>query len=164
MKKAFTLIELMIVIAIIAVIAAIAIPNLLAARILANEAAAISTLKSIHAAQNVYREMDPDQDGEFRYGLMNELVDAGLMTMPHAEGNQYHHHGYRITSRPSSNPELRPWVWAARANPVVKDRTGHRHFFVNHQGQVMFRERTDIILISLNETMDPPTDLVALGR
>jgi type IV pilus assembly protein PilA len=46
MNKAFTLIELMIVIAIIAIIAAIAIPNLLESRITANEANAATSLKS----------------------------------------------------------------------------------------------------------------------
>ena len=46
MRQAFTLIELMIVIAIIAIIAAIAIPNLLESRISSNEAAAASSLKS----------------------------------------------------------------------------------------------------------------------
>jgi len=46
MRHAFTLIELMIVIAIIAIIAAIAIPNLLESRISSNEAAAASSLKS----------------------------------------------------------------------------------------------------------------------
>ena len=50
-NKGFTLIELMIVIAIIAIIAAIAIPNLIQSRIRANEASAISVIKQIAAAQ-----------------------------------------------------------------------------------------------------------------
>ncbi len=50
-ESAFTLIELMIVIAIIAIIAAIAIPNILSARQTANERAAMATLRSIGTAQ-----------------------------------------------------------------------------------------------------------------
>lgn len=47
----FTLIEWMMVVAIIAILAAIAIPNLLRSRIQANEAAAVSELRTICAAQ-----------------------------------------------------------------------------------------------------------------
>ena len=47
----FTLIELMIVVAIIAIIASIAIPKLMSARLAANEAAAIATLRSVSSAQ-----------------------------------------------------------------------------------------------------------------
>lgn len=47
----FTLIEWMMVVAIIAILAAIAVPNLLRSRIQANEAAAVSELRTICAAQ-----------------------------------------------------------------------------------------------------------------
>jgi type IV pilus assembly protein PilA len=53
-QKGFSLVELLIVVAIILIIAAIAIPNLLRARISANEAAAVSTLRTLNTAQVSY--------------------------------------------------------------------------------------------------------------
>jgi prepilin-type N-terminal cleavage/methylation domain-containing protein len=63
MRKGFTLIELMIVVAIIAVIAAIAIPSLLRARQAANETNAAAACRSMGGHQAVWRRTDADGNG-----------------------------------------------------------------------------------------------------
>jgi len=75
----FTLIELMIVVAIIAIIASIAIPKLMSARISANENAAIATLRSIASAQAQLQSscaIDTDADGGGEYGYFGELAGS----------------------------------------------------------------------------------------
>src|ERR1700746_2908754 len=57
--KGFSLIELLIVVAIILIIAAIAIPNLLRARMAANESSAVASIRTINTAEITYNSTYP---------------------------------------------------------------------------------------------------------
>ncbi|MCZ7647248.1 MAG: DUF2950 domain-containing protein [Planctomycetota bacterium] len=109
-RAAFTLIELMIVVAIVAILAAIAIPNLLRSRMAANETAAIAACKAYGSAQEIYRRTDYDGDGVLEYatditGALSlyeltagsgdlALVDAAFAAAEGAPGNARPKSGY----------------------------------------------------------------------
>src|SRR5438874_2552272 len=72
--KGFSLLELLIVVAIILIIATIAIPSLLRSRQAANESAAVAEIRTINTAQITYLS---SSGGNF--GTVSQLVGAGLL-------------------------------------------------------------------------------------
>jgi len=73
-NKGFSLLELLIVVAIILIIATIAIPSLLRSRQAANESAAVANLRTVNTAEVTYLSSSGGN-----YGDLDNLVDAGLL-------------------------------------------------------------------------------------
>ncbi|PSH05464.1 MAG: pili assembly chaperone [Acidobacteria bacterium] len=70
-QKGFSLIELLIVVAVILIIAAIAIPSFQRSRMAANEASAVGSLRYIHTAQITYAQTYPE------VGYASDLATLG---------------------------------------------------------------------------------------
>lgn len=122
-NKGFTLIELMIVVAIIAIIAAIAIPNLLRSRIQSNEAAAIGNLRTVVGAQTSYHSANNEYAADFAT-LTGE-------TPPYLDGDwSATKSGYDFAAAGT------PTNFETTATPADAGTTGVREFFVDASGVI----------------------------
>lgn len=139
-KKAFTLIELMIVIAIIAIIAAIAIPNLIEARKHGNEAAAIGALKTLNTAQTLFREGDKDGDQTLDYGSLGELMDTKMIDDVLGSGTKqgYHFAAAAGDEDAGGSDTEGEFTWYGFADPASLGTTGDRYFGTNQSGVIYY--------------------------
>ncbi len=122
--RGFTLIELMIVIAVIAIVIAVAIPSLMGSRKSGNETSAIGSLRTLRAANEQYKT----RFKSFASSLAN-LQTSGFIDSVIASGTKS---GYRINYGGASS------TWSAIAIPTTAGQTGDRGFFIDSTGVIRF--------------------------
>ncbi|OFV81748.1 MAG: hypothetical protein A3D93_05295 [Acidobacteria bacterium RIFCSPHIGHO2_12_FULL_67_30] len=137
--RGFSLIELLIVVAIILIIAAIAIPNLLKSRMAANESATVGNMKTIGTALATYTSIYgtcgyPDSLTRLGPGTPPTPAAAGLLDAVMANDNfnkQGYVYTYALTNGAGDCVGAPGADFELEAQPSVQNKTGIRGFFMD---------------------------------
>jgi type IV pilus assembly protein PilA len=130
----FSLIELLVVVAVILIIAAIAIPNYMKSKMRANEASAVQSLRNIATAELVYSttygiDFSDNMVKLSGSGIAPDQNNAGLIDQVLASGIKQ---GYVITYTPLVlDAQGHPSTYSVAADPQVPGTTGQRHFYTD---------------------------------
>jgi len=141
-QKGFSLIELLIVVAIILIIAAIAIPNLLRSRIAANESSAVGSMRSINTAQVTYASTYPDAG--FAPALVNLGPISGGGTTPTSATAGLLDGVLGCTTQPCKKSGYQFGLagggstYTTNGDPITTGQSGQRAFFSDASGVIRY--------------------------